>query len=351
MTFFDAWGQIFSAVFTTILAFSPAVVHLVSRTTSDGNPPSSIFSSFDDIVREELHADARYQQASVGGAVPSEASATSTPIEDALVNVFCTARGEHSVRTITGSGVFIDERGIILTNAHIAQFLLLPKDDPQVATRCVIRQGSPAISKYEAELLYISPAWIEKNASQLSLDHPLGTGEDDFALLSVTDAFEGDVPERFPALSPATSTDLYTAMAVAAAGYPADLLTPDNVQAPLVPIVATTTVSTLFTFDEKEIDLLTIAPSNVGRQGSSGGPVVDEDGAVIGLIATRGNSAEEGAQSLRALTLSYIDRILYRETGLDLAHTLAGDIGLRARVFRETIAPHLRELLLGLPQK
>ena len=351
MTFFDAWKQIFSAVFTALLAFSPTIVQMVSGIPLQQSPSVPILDSFDEIVRNKLHTDTRYQQASVTETLShaGEKRAT-TPVEDAIVNIFCTAHTSESVRTVTGSGVFIDNQGIILTSAHVAQFLLLPKDDPQIATRCVIRQGSPAISKYEAELLYISPAWIERNASQLSLDHPSGTGQDDFALLYVTDAFEGNVPDRFPALQPATSTDLYITMVVEAAGYPADRLTSENVQAPLVPTVATTTVSTLFTFAGKEIDLFAIAPSNVGREGSSGGPILDEDGTVIGLIATRGKNDKDGVQSLRAITLSYIDRILREETGLDLAQTLTGEIGLRAQIFRETIAPHLRELLL-IPHK
>ena len=114
---------------------------------------------------------------------------------------------------------------------------------------------------------------------------------------------------------------------------------------PSAAAVANTRIIRLFTFDGKGIDLIALAPSAVGERGASGGPVVNEAGALIGLIATRGNAAREGARSLRALTLSYIDRALLQESGLGLARTLTGDLALRAQAFRETVAPRLRILL------
>lgn len=355
----DIAGHLFSAMLVAILAFSPTLAGLIaslSRNESaettvtvippEKHPVSNTFDAFDDLIRTRLHGDERYQQASATGALSAAPTVSETArIEDALVNIFCTAQSAVHVRTITGSGVFIDARGIILTNAHIAQFLLLAEEDAQT-TQCIIRQGSPALSKYEVALLYISPAWITKNARQLSADQPSGTGEYDFALLYVTEAIEGDLPKSFPALVPAPATAVFNAMAVRAAGYPAETLTERNTRAPLVPFVATSNITRLFTFGSGEIDLVAIAPSTIGQQGSSGGPVVSEEGKVVGIIATRGNITQEGTRSLRALTLSYIDRMLKDETGLDLAHTLAGDVSLRALVFHDTLAPYLRTILL-----
>lgn len=360
MTLPDSIGLIFSAIVAVSLALSSLVPHLLDYipglkdhgatvivTPDQPSSVSPLFDAFTDAIRTRLRTDERYQQAAVAGAfetTPSETPNT-VPIEAALVNIFCTARIQTALRTITGSGVFIDAQGVILTNAHIAQFLLLAGEDAQT-TKCIIRQGSPALSKYEVGLLYISPAWITKNAQQFSADQPSGTGEYDFALLYVTKALERDLPESFPALVPASTTAMFSSMAVRAAGYPAEILKEENVRAPLVPLVATSSITRLFTFGSGEIDLVAIAPSTIGQQGSSGGPIVSEEGKVVGIIATRGNTTQEGIQSLRALTLSYIDRTLKDETGLDLAHTLAGDIPLRALVFHDTLAPYLRTILL-----
>jgi S1-C subfamily serine protease len=350
-------SHIFAVVVTIILAFSPRIASFIGIsplpqketgvvTIPAQSTPPSFLEAFGDTVRTQLQADERYQQARVVESTATSSPVSKTSIEAALVNIFCTARGETSIRTVTGSGVFIDTRGVILTNAHIAQFLLLAEEAGKTKTQCVIRQGSPAVSKYEADLLYVSPAWITKNAYQLSLQKPSGTGEQDFALLYVTGALGGSLPATFLSLTPSPQTDLFSSMKVRAAGYPAEMLTTDNTRAALVPIVASTSIRQLFTFGSGKIDLVAIAPSTVGKQGSSGGPLVAEDGSIVGLIVTRGNTQEEGAQSLRALTLGYIDRTLTEETGLDLARTLSGNITLRAKVFHETVAPYLRELLL-----
>lgn len=360
MTYFEVLGHIFSAFITIFLAFSPGIAQFVTHTPDQRgtatevavipkeNPlvPSSLFEAFSEAVRAQLRTDTQYQQATVTGALTATAPLSATSIEAALVNIFCTARRADIVRTITGSGAFIGGGGVILTNAHIAQFLLLTGETGKTTARCVIRQGSPALSRYEAGLLYVSPTWIIQNASQLYVEKPLGTGENDFALLYVTDALDGDMPKTFPTLPPAPLTHFFNQMEVYAAGYPAEILTANDTHASLDPVVAPTSITRLFTFGSGKVDLVSIAASTVGEQGSSGGPIINEDGSIIGLITTRGKSAEEGARSLRALTLSYINRTLLADTGLDLAHTIIGNIPLRAKIFHETIAPYLRALLL-----
>src|SRR3989338_8060445 len=108
-------------------------------------------------------------------------------LRTALVNIICYAPAGSSLRSISGSGVFIDSKGIILTNAHIAPNFLL-KDR---GVSCDIRAGSPATDRYEASLIYIPPAWVNANASILAKTAPRGTGEYDFALLCVTKSAEG----------------------------------------------------------------------------------------------------------------------------------------------------------------
>ena len=60
----------------------------------------------------------------------------------ALVNIFCVPAGSTG-SIISGSGVIIDPKGIILTNAHVAQYVLLSQD-PALNLTCSIRNGSPA---------------------------------------------------------------------------------------------------------------------------------------------------------------------------------------------------------------
>jgi len=131
---------------------------------------------------------------------------------------------------------------------------------------------------------------------------------------------------------------------VVAAGYPAESVHIEGKDAALVPTAATTTLTDMFTFVSNYADIVSIANSPVGERGSSGGPILNEDGNVIGLITTKG-SEEEGSGTLRALTLSYIDRTIKDESTIGLKEMTAGHLALRARLFTDTIVPFLSEIL------
>lgn len=305
------------------------------------------------LIPRILLDDPNYQQAAVASSVPPveppepELSLTEQ-VEEAIVNVFCTVETEEKVRATTGSGVFIDSRGVILTNAHVAQLLLLAGlEDSDRETRCVVRRGNPAVASFEAELLYISPAWIREHADLIASQNPRGTGERDYALLYVSESLSDEpLPETFPALRRDVSllTRDTSGEEVLVAGYPATLLAEEGPDAELIPVVASTTVGDLFTFGSGYADLIGINSSIVGEEGSSGGPVVDANGNVMGLVVTRG-SISEGDRSLRAITLSYINRTIEEETGFNLASTLTGDLPLRAKIFRDALTPFLSGIL------
>jgi hypothetical protein len=76
----------------------------------------------------------------------------------ALVNILCSVGASGGVHPISGSGVFVDNRGVILTNAHIGQYFLLKDYPVQNNVDCVIRTGGPAQPHYRAKLLYLPPA-------------------------------------------------------------------------------------------------------------------------------------------------------------------------------------------------
>jgi hypothetical protein len=213
---------------------------------------------------------------------------------------------------------------------------------------CIIRTGNPASPQYRAELLYIPPAWIQENAEVLNDAVPLGTGERDYALLYVSETTSGEpLPAQFPALG-FDSELLPTSVkgnAVTAAGYPASDLLANGPRTALIPRQAETSISELYTFGSNYADVFSIRGSEVGAEGASGGPVVNEAGEVIGMIATRGDDSIDGAGSLRAITLSHIDRTISEETGFSLEENLGGNLAYRSQVFSATLAPFLLTVL------
>jgi len=132
---------------------------------------------------------------------------------------------------------------------------------------------------------------------------------------------------------------------VVVAGYPARDLLAQGSSVDLIPRSADTSVSELFTFGSNRADIFSIRGSVVGEQGASGGPVLNSDGEVIGMITTRGDDTVDGAGSLRAITLSHIHRTMLEETGFSLAENLDGNLALRSQVFANTLTPFLLSIL------
>lgn len=314
-----------SSVLTT-----PELVELESRYQSRQSIPRILLEN------------SEYQRAVVVDGV-LKTNRPASPLQ-ALVNIFCQHKTDEYIRSTTGSGFFIHPNGVIITNAHVAQFLLLDGIKGGESA-CVIRTGSPAIATYEVDLLYISPAWVQENAKLLAVDMPKGTGERDYALLYVTGHVGNEpLPAYFPAIP--ADTNLLSVQAVTrpvrAAGYPANALSQQGAGAELRGIEVGTKITEIMTFGSGYADLFTIAGTAIGEQGSSGGPVVNEAGFAIGLISTRGDDTQFGQGSLRAISLSYIDRTIREETGYGLAENVTGNLPYRARLFRDTLVPFLQ---------
>ena len=245
---------------------------------------------------------------------PSESSsldASASALRSALVNIICYAPAGSRLRSISGSGVMVDEKGIILTNAHIAQHFLLA--DRNVS--CTIRAGSPAIDKYKASLIYIPSEWVNANADILTEANPSGTGEYDFAFLAVSKSTTRDeLTSSFPSIPLATSPS-NTGTPVVIASYGAQFLESSQIQSSLFPTVVFGSVKNVFTFASTTIDVLALGGSVAAQEGSSGGGVADGKGELVGTITTSTTKGTTDTRKLDAITASYIRAAYASETG------------------------------------
>jgi len=237
--------------------------------------------------------------------------ASATALRGALVNIVCYVPEGSPLHSISGSGVIIDPKGIILTNAHVAQYFLLA--DRGVS--CVIRSGSPAADSYDATLIYISPLWLHTNADVLTQAAPSGTGQYDFALLAITgSATESPLPAQFPSL-PLAQVPPVAGTPVVIASYGAQFLETNQIQSALFPTIVFGSVKEVYTFGTNTIDVLALGGSAAAQEGSSGGGIADASGSLVGTITTSTVSGSTDTRSLGAITASYIRGEYASETG------------------------------------
>lgn len=331
---------------------------LPERIASTTPPPSSSQSVIGSSTPQKISPPASPSKSLTKSVPRTSQSATSTlPAIDsevlnnqtrtALVNILCISKGGGSIHSISGSGVFVDNRGVVLTNAHIGQYFLLKDYPTQGNVDCTIRTGSPAQNQYRATLIYLPPSWITANGSQILSESAMGTGEDDYAFLLVTSSTgPTPLPTSFPYL-PMTiaEPDVGTGMFLAA--YPAGFLGGIDIEKNLYASSAYAVVTKLFTFGENlNIDLVSIGGTVVSQGGSSGGAMVRQsDGELSGLIANATVGETTADRDLRAITLAHINRSLTNHDQGGITTLLSQDLIKATNTFASSIAPGELEVL------
>lgn len=264
-----------------------------------------------------------------------------TIARSSIVNILCTTLVGGAFKPISGSGVMVDSRGVVLTNAHVAQFFLLRDYVRPGNIDCVVRTGSPAINTYRAELLYLPMTWIDDNASQITSSEATGTGENDFAFLRITGPYNSanSLPSSIPHLAMSSAApDIGDSMLLAA--YPAGFLSGELITTQLYATSAFAYVTQLFTFDDNNfVDLFSVGGSIASQSGSSGGAVVRSNGSLAGIISTAILKGSTDQRDLRAISIGYIDRALTAQGQGGVTGLLSGDIAAKAADFNSTTAP------------
>ncbi len=259
-------------------------------------------------------------------------------IEDAIVKISCKLQTNEANKTITGTGFVISQNGLVITNAHIAQFLLLQNDNSLGEIDCEARTGEDMETIYNTKLLYISPSWVIRNAHLISATEPRGTGENDFAFIYLTSNDNKKI-ENF-AFIPSLTSPLEVSehdSTVILVGYPLNKsISQENTKT-----ISTTTIKKMYTFGSGLADLISLDNSPVGYQGASGSPVINHKGESIGVVSTK----EDDSTALNAISTSYINRTVYEETGFDINTMSKGNLDERAELFNETVGIILTKIL------
>lgn len=264
----------------------------------------------------------------------------------AIVNILCTTKG-NELSPISGTGVVISPKGVIITNAHIGQYLLLKDYREKDYVDCKIRVGSPAYPTYNVELMYISPTWVKNNIKVLTELNPTGTGENDFAFLHITGKIDGqEMPARIPFIIPDIRELILRQEPVMLISYPAGFLGGLSILQHLNIASSITTIKDYFTYTKDTIDILDVGGTILSQKGSSGGAVVDSYLSLLGLITTSSEAKSTDQRELRAITLAHVNRALISEVGFGIDKLLTSDPSNISSIFASTTAPLLTKILI-----
>lgn len=248
----------------------------------------------------------------------------------------------------------VDTRGVILTNAHVAQYFLLQDFPTQGSIECTIRTGAPAKNAYTAKLLYFPTIWLEKNASQILAETPLGTGEHDYAFLLITGTtnLSETLPSSFTAL-PMSSNEPDVNEQVLIAGYPAGFLGGQSILSSLYPTSAISSIKKLYSFNGTNVvEAFSLGGSVVAQAGSSGGAVVDiKTGRLIGIISTEVSAESTADRDLRATSMKHINQSLSTTEVGSISDLLSQDVVKQAHYFTTRVSSTLTQILANVLKK
>lgn len=268
----------------------------------------------------------------------------------AIVNILCTTQNGGDFKPLSGSGVFINNKGVILTNAHIGQYFLLRDYGVKNYITCTARQGSPASPAFLIEPFYVSKKWIEENKQTIKQEDPTGTGENDFALLRVVGTPNGQpLPQSFPYIEANIDPEMVLrSLPMLIIAYPAGFLGGITIQTNLSLTSSTGVIKELYNFYDKALlDVISVEGNILSQRGSSGGAVINQStGKLEGIITTSTNNTSTGERVLFAITPGHINREIKTETGQTLNEFISQDLDIAQKNFKEVLSKPLIDLLV-----
>lgn len=270
-------------------------------------------------------------------------------VRTAMVNIFCKTKTGGSFNPISGSGIVISKKGVILTNAHVAQYVLLKDYGVKDFISCIGRTGSPASPAYKIELLYFPPNWLTDNAKSIKAENPQGTGENDYALFLITETLTNTpLPESFSFIDIDTDQKHITGdIPVLLSGYPVNFLGGIETERELWLTSSPASITKLYYFNEKEnVDAFSVGSNIVAQKGVSGGGAINQwSGRLEGISTTVTDGTTTGDRDLVAISIAHIDRSIKENTGKGLDDFLAGDLQKTLLEFTEKKLPGLTKTL------
>lgn len=236
-------------------------------------------------------------------------------IEDVVVNIICVNKSSGIINLTTGSGVIVSPSGIVLTNSHVANTFLFDDKNSSNYKECTIRRENIPTYGFNAKLVYLPQDWIIENKSFFTEDNPRGSGENDYALLAITNNTNPSLktPNSFRYVDILNNeNEIKEDESIIIGAYPGLHTGVFEVDSNASFRKATSYIRELITFDRRTIDIVSTGPNNVAQKGSSGGGIFWQN-KLLGIITT--TDGYGSSSYLNAITIPYIIRDFRNDTG------------------------------------
>ncbi|MDP3727185.1 MAG: serine protease [bacterium] len=213
----------------------------------------------------------------------------------AVIQIYCRTRRD----IFAASGVIVNDRGLVLTNAHVGETVRTSGVE-----NCRARHGNPAEEFAGIQIVFIADTSIKISGTD---DVP----QRDIAFLRLIDPAEPFATASIGVGFVERGTTLLTL------GYPSEFLAGINTAAHSNLVFSSLRIDGYADVDGNPASAEAYV-SNGGialQQGSSGTALFTPDGEVVGLIFATTRGATTADREGLALTTPYMDKILRLETG------------------------------------
>ena len=220
-----------------------------------------------------------------------------TRFASSVIQIFCATQDQY----FSASGVIVNERGLVITNAHVAEIVAKVGE-----SHCQARHGNPASSFAGLTSVFIANTSAKIDDTEVP--------QHDFAFFKMVHPSESFTTAT-PTVAVARPGDLFLTL-----GYPSEFLESISATNNANLVFSLLTVHDLADIDNDP----TTAEGYLFhggialQQGSSGTPLFTRSGEVAGLIFATTKATTTAERDGVALMTPYIDRELKKETGQGL---------------------------------